>query len=130
MNKQTSSLLAITAFSFASLFASGTSLAAAYEQQDSDYGHKTINIVKYESRTKVYGAGKPYQEAYITYTEKSGGTERVAACGSDICDKFLKNPSKFNSLYAGKRASVKTDERTANDDKTMEEIILELKIKK
>jgi len=107
-------------------------LAATYEKQESDYGHKTIYLRGYEIVTKQgvhYQTNKPFQykEGYLIYSETStGATQRKAACLADICKKWTNDPKSFKR-YEDKRAKVKTDERL-DDKNEFEECIMEIKI--
>lgn len=122
-------------FLLAALLSATSTLAATYEVQESDYGHKIVNLVGFElhDKTNINGKpynGKPYKEAYVVYTESAGGTEHRAACGYTVpfCDKLETKPNAF-SLYAGKKAKIKTSERFL-DNNTNEEVIMGIQILK
>lgn len=125
-----STICKILCFSSFCVFAS-SAFSAAYEKQESDYGHKTVYFREYKIEVKQgsdYKTGKSFQykEGYLIYSETPVGTIRVAACLANICEKWTNEPNSFKQ-YEDKRAKIKTDERLADNDQ-MEECIIEIKL--
>lgn len=82
---------------------------------------KLIIIESVELVTKKNVYGMPYQEPYVSFSEKGSPTKRRAACGMSACKSIMPNYQQLN----GQSAKITLQSRLA-DDGLSEPIIMKV----